>query len=890
MGQVYRAKDTRLGREVAIKVLPPGMADDPDRLKRFDREARALASMNHPHIAHIYGIERADDTNFLVMELAEGPTLKDLLSRGPLGLERSLELFEQIARALEAAHERGIIHRDLKPANIVVSPEHGVKILDFGLAKAFEPKPRDETSGTLTAGEPSGPTREGQILGTPAYMSPEQAKGESVDKRVDIWAFGCCFFEALIGRRPFHGETGTEVMASIIKDPPDLGELPSNVPRRIRELIEACLEKDPRLRLRDIGDAWTTIQKTLRGEDAEPEAAPAEKTGAKPGPYVLMTMGALAGIVLAAVFLPQFVSSPEIEETEAVRSVGLGELPGRGEARHLSMALDPAYPWAEWDGYPLAISPQGDAMVYCTYPDGSGERRLYLQPIGGREGRVLNGTEGAMNPFFSPDGRWVAFTARGKLMKVDLEGTSQPVALADAPVSFWGGDWGEDGYLYYVPVTGGGVFRVSQDGGEAEAVTVPNYKEGERGHGDPHLLPGGETLLITIPDFETIRNRIYAVSLEDKTMQPVVEGTRPVYLPSGHLVFNVAGTLHGVGFDPETLEVKGSPTPLLSGVQIVRSGRGAKFACSDEGTLAYIADPNAQGKLHWVDRAGRMEPLEISFSRSMQSLPSLSPDGEKLAAFDLLSPEDMEAWIADLKRGTVSRASFEGSSVAPVWSPDGERLYYALIDELEIRSYSIPRGEPGDYVLKLANLGMPYSVSPDGGTLALGVYYPFSTRWNILLHEVDGGGAPRPFVSTPAMETLAAFSPDGKWLAYNSDETGRFEVYARPVEGGGGKVQISAEGGNSPVWAPDGREIYYRSGSRMMAARLAEGEGMEVVGTETLFELQFETGSAFGPNYSVAADGERFLIPVSGNEPLTHHRIELVENWFGEIERLVAGS
>lgn len=892
MGEVYRAEDTRLGRDVAIKVLPPGMAEDRDRLRRFEREARALASMNHPHIAHIYGIETAEETNFLVMELAEGPTLKDLLSRGALGLERSLEIFEQIARALESAHERGIIHRDLKPANIVVTAEHGVKILDFGLAKAFEPQAIDETSGTLTAGEPSGQTREGQILGTPAYMSPEQAQGKPVDKRVDIWAFGCCFYEALIGHRPFLGDTGTEVMASIIKDAPDLNELPADVPRRIRELIESCLEKDPRLRLRDIGDAWSAIHKVLEGDDdPSTTAVPVGSAKAKnPGPYLFMTMGILAGIVLAAVFLPRFVSSPEVPEAPPARVAGTGSASPASASRHLTLALEPGYPWAEWDGYPLAISPQGDKIAYCTYPKGSGDRQLYLKAVGERGGRVLRGTQGAMNPFFSPDGRWVAFVARGKLMKVDLEGASQPLVLADAPVCFWGGDWGEDGYLYYVPVTGGGVFRVPESGGEPEPVTVPNYKEGERGHGDPHLLPGGKTLLITVPDFATIRNQIVAVSLEDKTMRPIVEGTRPVYLPSGFLVFNASDTLRAVKFDPEALEVNGTPTPLLGGVQIVRSGRGAKFACSENGMLAYLADPNPEGKLHWVDRAGRLEPVEISSSRSMQGLPSLSPDGDKLAAFDLLSSEDLEAWIADLKRGTVSRASFEGSSVAPVWSPDGTRLYYALIDKLEIRSYSVKRGEPDDYVLKLPSLGMPYSVSPDGATLALGIYYPFSTRWNIALHDVESTSAPKPFVSTTAMETLAAFSPDGRWLAYNSDETGRFEVYVRPVDGESGRVQISAEGGNSPTWAPGGGEIFYRSGSRMMAAQLLQGETLEVERTELLFEMQFESGSAFGPNYAVSPDGERFLIPVNDNEPLAHHRMEFVENWLAEIEHRVGAE
>lgn len=890
MGEVYRARDSRLGREVAIKVLPPGMADDGERLKRFEREARALASMNHPHIAHIYGIENADDTHFLVMELAEGPTLKDLLRRGALGLERSLELFEQIARALESAHERGIIHRDLKPANIVVTAEHGVKILDFGLAKAFEPNPVSSADGTLTAGDPSGQTREGQILGTPAYMSPEQAQGKPVDKRVDIWAFGCCFYEALIGHRPFLGDTGTEVMASIIKDAPDLNELPDEVPWRIRELIESCLEKDPRLRLRDIGDAWSTIHKVMQGEDEEPPPVAKSRSAAKTGPYVLTTIGVLTGIVLAAVFLPRFVSSPEVAEAPTVVAPPTFGVSRAGEPRHLSLALDPEYPWAEWDGYPLALSPQGDKIAYCTYPQGSGERQLYLKPIGEREGRVLRGTQGAMNPFFSPDGRWVAFTARGKLMKVDLEGASLPVALADAPVCFWGGDWGEDGYLYYVPVTGGGVFRVPEGGGDPESVTTPHYKEGERGHGDPHLLPGGKTLLITVPDFETIQNRIVAVSLEDKTMRPLLEGTRPMVLSNDLLVFNISDTLRAVKFDPETLEIIGTPRPVLGGVQIVRSGRGAKFAVSESGALAYLADPNPEGKLHWVDRSGRLEPVELSSSRSMQGLPSLSPDGEKLAAFDLLSSEDMEAWIADLERGTVSRASFEGSSVAPVWSPDGQRLYYALIDELEIRSYSVSRGEPDDYVLKLANLGMPYSVSPDGSTLALGIYYPFSTRWNIALHDVDGNSAPRAFLSTTAMETLAAFSPDGRWLAYNSDETGRFEVYVRPVKGEGGRVQISAEGGNSPVWGPEGGEMFYRSGSRLMRARLAAEASLEVIATEVLFEMQFESGSAFGPNYAIAPDGERFLIPLSGDEPLTHHRVEFVENWLAGTGLLTQGS
>ena len=648
MGVVYRAQDTNLSRDVAIKVLPEQFTQDPQRLARFEREAKLLASLNHPNIAAIHSFEHADDVHFLVLELVEGETLADLLTKGPVPVEKTLELCQQIAEGVEAAHEKGVIHRDLKPANVKVTPEGKVKILDFGLAKAFEGEvPVADISQSPTLTEEM--TRAGVILGTAAYMSPEQARGKPVDKRADIFAFGSVLFELLTGKRAFEGETVTDTIASILKGEPEWDLLPPSIPSTIRFLMSRCLQKDPGRRLQHIDGARILIEEALSG------AATVSSIGLggamQPALWkrTIPWIVAVVGVVVAVIALWNS-TSPIPTPEPVVRFVAA--LPADLQMGQASRGI-------------VALSRDGAHLAYAATRGGTAQ--LYLRSMEQLEARPIPGTEDVTYPFFSPNGQWLGFFAGGKLKKVSLSGGT-PVILCDVYSPFMTASWDSEDTILCAPPSSV-ISQVSAAGGTPEVVTTLDSDQGESSHSSPQLLPDGDTLLFTANSPEG--RKVVVQSLETGERKIVLEGTADArYVPTGHLVYAQAGALMAVAFDLGQLEAIGTATPILEGVMQVRGANSpAHLAFSDTGTLVYVpsrVDPSAATTLVWVDRQGKMEPLAAP--PSIYINPRLSPDGQRVA-FDTGGA----VWLYDIGRDNTTRFTFQGG-IFPLWTPDGERI------------------------------------------------------------------------------------------------------------------------------------------------------------------------------------------------------------------------
>ncbi len=882
MGVVYRAADSKLGREVAIKVLPETFARDPERLARFEREARVLASLNHPNIAAIHGLEEQDGLRYLVLEYVPGLTLAERLgdkapgervragfkpAHAPLPVDEALEIAKQIAEALEAAHEKGIIHRDLKPANVKVTPEGKVKVLDFGLAKAFEPEGSDvnlSKSPTISVAA----TRAGVILGTAAYMSPEQARGKAVDKRTDIWAFGCVLYEMLSGKPVFGADTITDTIAAIVKNEPDWSALPAETPAAARPLLRRCLEKDPHRRLHDMADARIELEETLQkapgigaGDAGVAAAAP------RPAPLGFMprksaAMLGLGGLVMGAAAAGMVVW----------RLVPTPSAPAPLLTRVL-LSLPPSAPLSPGIiGRALAISPDGSRLVYVGFREGS--TRLFVRAMDELEPKPLAGTEGAQGPFFSPDGQWVGFFAQGKLKKVLLNGGA-PVTLCDTAANT-GAYWARDGTIFFAVAINSGLSRVSAEGGVPQVVTT--LARDEEAHRQPHVLPGGEAVLFTVFPGRGIAVQSLKTGFRRMLIQ---DGVDARYAPTGHLVFARAGTLLAAPFDLKRLEVTGPAVPVADGVRMTVFRIAAHYAFSETGSLVYTSGGpgGSEDMLVWVDRKGTSRPLGTS-PRSFVH-PQLSPDGQKLA-LDIREAGG-DVWIHDLVRGTLTRLTFDpGEEETPIWSPDGKRVAFTASRAGQPRSiFWKPAGGGAEELLATAPHHLHLtSWSPDGRFL---LYYQMApnTGQDIWLLPLEGDRKPRPMLQTPFNESDAKFSPDGRWVAYVSDETGRNEVYVQAYPGPGGKSQISTEGGTEPAWARSGRELFYRNGDKMMAVTLETKPGFTAGTPRLLFQGQYE------PTYDVAPDGQRFLMIKAGAQGAAPVQLQLVLNWFEELKRRV---
>ena len=787
MGEVYRATDTKLGREVALKVLPPVFANDSQRMARFKREAHVLASLNHPNIASIYGLEESDGIHCLVLELVEGPTLAERIKEGAIPLEESLNIAKQIADALEAAHEKGVIHRDLKPANVKVTPEGMVKVLDFGLAKALA-EPASEAAMENSPTASILPTHEGVILGTAAYMSPEQAMGKAVDKRADIWAFGVVLFEMLTGKRLFRGENTSETLAAVIKDDPDWNLLSTDTPLKIRELLRRCLQKDSRKRLHDIADARIEIEEVL----ADPSgtlALPAGGVGTQTA-WRRVLPWAVAG-VFALVAAVGFWPEPEPIPPPSMR---------------LSVEVTPGESSWTVQGAAAVISPDGTRLAFVTTDD-QGQRKLYLRPLDQLQANALSGTEGAANPFFSPDGQWIAFFSGNKLKKVSVRGGAA-VTLCDAP-NGRGGSWGEDGTIVLAPEIYSGLSRVSSAGGTREAVSTLDKEKGETTHRWPQVLPGGKAVLFTVGIGSTDGN-IEVQSLETgerKTLQ--LGGFYGRYLPTGHLVYMSEATLFAAPFDLARLEVTGPPAPILDDVRTSPNYWSGQFDFSQTGTLVYLTGGGAASEvsIFWMDPEGKTEPL-LPTPRDYKN-PSFSPDGKRLAV-DIDEGGNSDLWVYELERETLSRLTFdEGNDHGPVWTPDGQWVTFASNrgGGRVLNLYWNRADGTGDAerLTESSNSQFPFSWSPDGKVLAFFEPSPGTNMdlWTLPM-EGDGAGGLKPgkptqFLRMSFRQWDPAFSPDGRWIAYQSDESGQFEVYVRPFPGPGGKWQISTTGGRMPT-------------------------------------------------------------------------------------------
>jgi serine/threonine-protein kinase len=881
MGTVYRATDSKLGRQVAIKFLPEAFAKDAERLGRFEREARLLASLNHPNIAAIYGFEEAKGVHYLVLELVPGETLAQMLKRGPLKVPEALGVCRQIAEALEAAHAKGIIHRDLKPANIKITPEGKVKVLDFGLAKAFQAEASDidlSQSPTVTGDDASV----GKILGTPAYMSPEQARGKAIDKRTDIWAFGCVLYEALTARRAFGGATVSDSIAAVLGREPDWNTLPAKTPERLRSLLRRCLQKDVQKRQRDIGDAGLDLEEAL-AEPAKAGPGPASSTMTR-RTVISGLAGAAAGAVVGVFGLSRWRNNMPRSLTRF--SIPMPE----------GWVLE-----ASWNRR-VAISPDGEHLAYIITGPGLGgslaDQKFYVRSLSELEPKVFP-VPGAA-PVFSPDGRWICFLAPNhgvmQFRKIGLGGGA-PVTLCtiEAP---GGATWAADGTIYFVGSMPGGVMRVAAAGGEPKEAAKIDFAKGERMHKFPCALPGGEAVLftVTIADTETFDDaHIVVLNTGTGQRKTLVEGgTHPRYSPSGHLVYARGGNLLAVRFDAKRLEITGQPFTVLEGVLMSVNSGVANYDISIGGDLIYIpgmADKGAR-TLVWVDRNGKADPFPLP-SRSYLH-PRISPDMRQLA-IEIEGPSH-DFYLYDFARGVLSKMTTDGVSHWPVWSPDGTQLVYRSGPMMLWRMWRIPadRSRPAEQLPGRGISQNAESWSPDGNSIAYTAITPEAGA-HIVVESLKGAHESRPFVDVKAPAGSPKFSPDGRWLAYCSNESGKAQVYVQAFPGPGPKIQVSNDGGTDPVWKRTGGELYFRNSDKMMAVPVSAAPTFTAGRPQMLWEGHYSHGmsTSCGPpgptssNYDVTADGRRFLM-VKDEAPDTavSKQIVVMLGWADEVSRI----
>jgi serine/threonine-protein kinase len=867
MGEVYRAIDTRLQREVAVKILPPTLSADHDRLARFEREARVLASLNHPHIAAIYGVEEAAGIRALILELVDGLTLADRLGQGALPLPEAISIARQIADALDAAHEKGIVHRDLKPANIGVTLNGSVKVLDFGLAKAWEPAVhhRSFEIPTVTAID----TRAGTLLGTAPYMSPEQARGHPVDKRADIWAFGCVLYEMLAGCGAFAGATTSDTIARVLEREPDWNRLPTTTPDAIRRLLHHCLEKDPTLRLRDVGDA--------RFELAE----------------AISIGGGNAGVPALARRIPPVIAAGVLFVVAAAAAIlGWQLKPVEPDpVTRMAHVLDDEQPFAELARPLVAIAPDGVTIVYA------GRTALYRKQLNEWQAAAIAGTDGSpTTPFFSPDGQTLGYWDAGarELRRIALTGGTS-VSFAPAS-SVYGASWNLDGRILYAQEDG--IWEVSADGGTPEHLVPIDAEQLAYG---PRMLPDGRAVLFSVVKRGSMLGQstawdaaeVVVHSLQTGERRTITRGADARVLATGHLLYALDTVLLAVPFNLGRLEVTGGPVPLIDDLQRMLRGSGgqggsANYDVSKDGTLAYVprffTRRDVSRQLVTVDHQGGMEPLIDD--RHDYWRPRISPDGKRIAV-EVLQPPGLlsQIWLADLDQRTVGPLAVEGENGYAVWTPDSQSIIYRGTRGGTRGIYQQSADGSGPAQLIAGIDGTPRSVSGDG-VLA---FNTIAEQDIGTLRLVDGSIAE--FLATPAREHMPAFSPDGKWLAYTSDESGRDEVYVRPFPRTEGAARlISVEGGAEPVWAPHGSILYYRG---------ASGELMEVSTTLTpRFTAArprplFQYAGVFRPSgtaaaYDVHPDGQRFIMVTEGERPTSGRaQINVVLNWHEELNRLV---
>ena len=861
MGEVYRARDTRLGRDVALKALPETWTRDADRRARLNREARLLASLSHPNVASLFGIEESDGAPVLVMELVPGPTLAERLQPGPLPVREALDVARQVAEGLESAHRKGIIHRDLKPANVKLTAEGRVKVLDFGLAKALAATAADDPQQEETASR--GETATGAVVGTAAYMSPEQARGEELDERTDIWAFGCLLFECLTGRRAFPGATASDTLAAVLEHAPDWSVLPAGAPALVRSLLRLCLQKDRARRLQNITDARLQIEDALAApvEAQQQEARSTQAGWRRVAPWAL---ACALGVVALGLGIRRPAPTPSLQVKSFVIQppTTAALLPGAGHV-------------------PVTFSASGSHLAYVgRLGDQSG---IYLQPLGGFESRALEGTRGGEDPFFSPEGEWIGFAARQRLMKVALGG-GPAVTICELPTTILGASWGSDGTILFGGVNIG-LMRVPAGGGQPEPIAAVAREAGELDHHFPEILPGGRAALFT----RHARDgsfRVEVLSLASGQRQVLIDpGFHARYVPTGHLVYGLSSNVFAVGFDIDSLKVTSRPVRVLESVANNPGDGTAMFSVAGDGSLAYVPETSRKGRLLvWVDRQGAERLLPLP-PRAFATA-SLSPDGRRIAMTVEEEPGRSDIWLYDVIDDTQRRLTFEGSNEGPVWTPDGKTLTFSSSSAGPINLFSLPADGSGvaERLLKSDLHQWAGMWSPDGAHLAFTESDPTDIP-KIRILSSGRNAEPQPFGDPdPPGKGIAlarpGFSPDGRWIAYGA----RPEVYVAPFPGPGARRQISTDRGSAPRWSPDGRELFYRRRDQVLAVPIKAWTPLAFGKATVLFEGRYLGLGFYSTNYDVTRDG-RFLMVKLSEEELAPQPIRVVLSWFDELKR-----
>jgi eukaryotic-like serine/threonine-protein kinase len=903
MGEVYRARDTRLGRDVALKVVPEAFAQDAERLARFRREAQVLASLNHPNIAAIYGFEDSGGTHALVMELVEGPTLEERIKSGAIPVDEALATAKQICEGLEYAHERGIVHRDLKPANVKITNHDAVKILDFGLAKALEGDPAStdiSSSPTITRMA----TQAGMILGTAAYMSPEQAKGKSVDRRADIWAFGCVLYEMLTGKMAFSGETVTDTLASVIKSEPDWSSLPANTPQAIRNLLQRCLKKDVRQRLQSTGDARIAIEDFLSGAASQSESsgafstvnaalqisAPARVHHKNRERVAWITAAAVLAIVAAVFATGYFLRAPQ---------------PTHSRPIELSFDVPPSQQLVTANGPAVILSPDGSRIAYVAQT-ASGGSQIYTRELDKSDGTQLEVAQGS-TPFFSPDSQWIGFySSDGKLAKVSVFGGA-PITLCDA-AGARGGAWGKDGTIVFTPSFTKPLDRISADGGTPTTLTHLDKSRNEITHRWPQVLPDGKEVLFTAsPNNNSFEHAdVEVASLATGQAKVLVENAYfGRYLSSGYLTYVSGGTLFAAPFDAGNLKLTGTAMPVLPNLQTDLTSGGAQISFSRTGTAVYIAGATLsdQVTVGLFDSKGNATPLVKEPGNYID--PRFSPDGKRLA----LQVGSNAISVYDIARGTLTPITFASSGcLMPIWTPDGKMITCGRTGAGPGISWLPSDGTGSMKPLTEGDGGglqYPSSWSPDGRILAF-MQFPPQTGACCEIGTLPVGPTGHPGEAKVLLgqggvngDALPEISPDGRWMAYESTESGTPQIYVVPFSGSGGKWQVSVTGGLFPRWSKAGHEIFFcganivpnSTPTLIEVPYTVEGNVFQPGKPQVLFQGGFEMLNPY-PSYDVAPDGKHFamLVPATGSSSSSDATPTVVINWFGRVAQLVSAG
>jgi serine/threonine protein kinase/Tol biopolymer transport system component len=859
MGEVYRARDAKLKRDVAIKILPDEFSRDPSRVSRFQREAEVLASLNHPNIAAIYDLQEAGGTRFLVLELVEGETLAERIQRGPIRVEEALEIGKHICEALEAAHEKGVVHRDLKPANVKITADGRVKVLDFGLAKAMETAPASTTlsnSPTLTLGA----TQNGVILGTAAYMSPEQAKGLEVDPRSDMFSFGSVLFEMLTGRLAFQGDTVADILASVLAREPDLHSLPPNLNPRIKELLQRCFQKNPKRRWQAAGDLRAEVETVA----AVPRAASVEA-----GRVLPIWKRALSwGISALAVLAFSVVAYRHFEEQTRVLRLSV-LFPEKASFNPGSLP---------------AVSPDGMHIAYAVVTEG--QQRLWVRDLDSPNARLLSGTEGTVNPFWSPDSRWIGFFADGRLKKI--EATGGPIATLCPAVQGRGGTWNKDDVILFGASQVTGLYRVSAGGGTPVPVTPIDKAAGERYHRTPSFLPDGHHFLYTALNQDLEKNAIYIADLNSADESRgrrllMVASSNAVYVAPGYLLFARDGTLMAQPFDAGKGQITGEAVHVAEQIDMYAGSSQAEFSVSQTGILVYTSGgAGSTLQLTWLDRNGR--PVGSVGPPGDVNWPRISPDGDTVAYERRPHQALPDIWMYDLVRGTDSPFTFDKGAGYPTWSSGGNDI--AFLSTKNADPGVVKRSSTGPANVEILEKGSkrPADWSRDGRYIVEATFASFpKTGFDVWVLPLFGDKKSYPYASTEFAETYPRLSPDRRWLAYVSDQSKREEVYVDTFPMPTTTRQVSVNGGSFPAWSHDGKELYFIAGDgKMMAVDIKSGPQFDHGVPKPLFPTVGLGTGDYGA-YDVGKDG-RFLMPLSAN-PSPIVSMTVVVNWLAGLKR-----